>query len=154
VVGNGILGNGSIVFTGTDKVSLKEGFSASVLSGTGSFSVRMGVCDPITELHPGNPQQAVAAVKQDSIKHHTSIRVYPNPFTSSTNVAIVLEAAAQVSVYVYNMPGKLVDNPVKNKTMPAGTNNITYTNSRLPGGIYLIVVEINGRRFTQKLVKL
>jgi hypothetical protein len=54
----------------------------------------------------------------------------------------VLEAAAQVSVYVYNMPGKLVDNPVKNKTMPAGTNNITYTNSRLPGGIYLIVVEI------------
>jgi hypothetical protein len=79
VVGNGILGNGSIVFTGTDKVSLKEGFSASVLSGTGSFSVRMGVCDPITELHPGNPQQAVAAVKQDSIKHHTSIRVYPNP---------------------------------------------------------------------------
>lgn len=153
VVGDGILGKGSIVFTGTDKVSLKAGFSASVLSGTGFFSVKTGLCDPGAELHAGNPQQAMAAANLDSIKHTTSIKVYPNPFTNSTNVAIALEAASQVSVYVYNTPGKLVDNPVKNKTMPAGTNNVTYTNSRLTAGIYLIVVEINGRRFTQKLVK-
>lgn len=154
VVGNGVLGNGSIIFTGSDKVSLKAGFSASVTAGTGVFSAKIGPCSPVTELRPGNPQQAMAAVKQDGIKHNTSIQVYPNPFANSTNVAITLETATQVSVYVYNMPGKLVDNPVKNKPLPAGTNNITYINSRLTAGIYLIVVEINGRRFTQKLVKL
>jgi len=153
-VGSGPLGNGGIVFIGTDKISLKPGFSASVNNGTGSFSARMGICDPITNLQPGNPQQAVAAVKQADIKHESSIKVYPNPFTNSTNVAIDLAVAGQVSVYVYNTMGKLVDNPVRNKTMPAGTNNVTYTNSRLTADTYLIVVEINGRRFTQKLVKL
>lgn len=153
VVGDGILGKGSIVFTGTDKVSLMPGFSASVLSGAGFFSAKTGLCDPGAEFHSGNPQQTVAAARLDSIKHTTSIKVYPNPFANNTNVAITLEAAAQVSVHVYSMQGKLIDNPVKNKAMPAGINNVTYANSRLTAGIYLIVVEINGRRFTQKLVK-
>jgi len=160
VVTTGFLANGSIVYSGTDNVTLQPGFSASVVSGTGTFTAQLGPCNIDGQLMPPNPQHpeayaaARASAKGITIDRNIAIKIYPNPFNSITNVEIDLPAPANVSVSIYDMAGRLVDNPVRNKPLLTGKNKITYTNNRLTANVYLLVVETGGKRFTEKLIKM
>jgi len=156
----GLLGIGSIVYTGTDNITLQPGFSAAVANGTGAFVAQLGPCNINGQLIPPSQQHASetiavqSALKQNMIAPNIAVKIYPNPFSSITNLEIVLPKTANVSVSVYDLAGRLVDNPVRNKPLPPGKNNITYTNQKLKPNTYLFVIDSDGKKFTQKLIKM
>ncbi|NNV57171.1 T9SS type A sorting domain-containing protein [Panacibacter sp. KCS-6] len=160
IVTNGFFGPGLIAFTGTDNVTLQPGFSASVASGLGNFTAQIGPCNQSSQLTTAVPMQvpakAITATPiAENIKSvNTAIKVYPNPFSSIANIEISLPKTAHISLSVYDPSGRLIDKPVNNKPMLAGTNNIPYTNKQLSANYYLFVIEIDGVRFTEKVIKL
>lgn len=159
VVGASLLGNGAIIYAGADNVTLQPGFSAGVANGTGAFIAQIGPCNINGQLTTNVGLQAIERTAMQSSKQITiaetpAIRFYPNPFSGSTNLEIVLPKASNVSLSVYDLAGRLMDNPVKNKPMTAGKHTITYTNKGLKPNAYLFVIETNGKKFTQKLLKM
>lgn len=76
----------------------------------------------------------------------------PNPFNPVTHVEFALEAAADVSVRVYDLAGRLVAIPAAGPR-PAGAQRIEWRGDDLdgrpvPSGAYFVLVEAAGRRWT------
>ncbi len=77
--------------------------------------------------------------------------VYPNPFSKATSVNYTLEQTAKVSIEVYNMLGQQVLK-TNETTQHAGEQNYTI-NADLDSGVYFIKVAIDGKMYSQKMVK-
>jgi len=78
-----------------------------------------------------------------------NLQVFPNPFSTATNIAARWETTAQVNIEVYNNAGLLVKTLQSGKQLPGscqipwnGTDNI---GNKLPAGIYFVVLRVNGR---------
>ena len=159
-VGSGLFGNGSITYVGTDNITMLPNASAYVLNGTGSISLRIGACDINSQLMPGNKNERMQAdamqkkTGEDMLPANAALKIYPNPFSNFTNIEIELQHAAHVTISVYDINGKLVDRPVTNKLMPAGLNKVVYAPGRLTANTYLFVTDIEGKRFTEKVIKM
>lgn len=159
-VGTGFLGNGTITYTGTDNITMQPGAQAYVLSGTGSFNLKIGACDINGQLAPDNKNQIAEADAARTVYAgnitgtNASVKVYPNPFSSVTNLGAELMTTAHVSLSVYDINGKLIEMPIINKLMPAGSNTFMYNGSRLKAGTYLFIIDVDEKRFTEKVIKL
>ncbi len=141
----------SITLTGTDEVTLQPGFSA-VINGGGSITVTTGACDI-----NGNKQGQNALSKSEvpnQLVTINSAKISPNPFTNSFTIKLKLEQVSRVSVSLYDMLGKQIAAIVNNQQYVKGAVQLQYTNSKLAAGTYLCVVEVNGKRFTEKVVKM
>jgi len=78
---------------------------------------------------------------------------YPNPFNSSTKIKFTIPYNSKVSLKVYNILGKLVDDLV-DKYMAQGTYEVDFSAASLPSGIYFYSIVTNGFRSTKKLTLL
>lgn len=82
-----------------------------------------------------------------------SVKVYPNPFSSSTTVAFYLPRSARATITVYNLLGervaRLVDGP-----LPAGDHSTTWGADGLPSGIYFIRLQTESMSSTHKVMLL
>ncbi len=61
---------------------------------------------------------------------------YPNPFNSQTIITYVLPEEVPVSLEVYSLTGRLIENLVQQRQGP-GTYQIVYSAGHLPSGVYL-----------------
>ncbi|MFC2086356.1 T9SS type A sorting domain-containing protein [Bacteroidota bacterium] len=68
--------------------------------------------------------------------NHNQFSVYPNPVLVKTNVNFVLNKDCSVSLSVYDLSGKLVDNILLNELKGAGSYNIEWYAGNLPSGVY------------------
>ena len=68
----------------------------------------------------------------------TITSTYPNPFNSQMRIEFELPAESPVSVYVYDVLGKPIEEIGDNAILPSGSNSITWNPGRLPSGIYLL----------------
>lgn len=64
------------------------------------------------------------------------VRIYPNPFASSTTFQYQLDQEADVSLRIYNILGKEIETLV-NQIQAAGEHSITFDASHLDSGIYM-----------------
>jgi hypothetical protein len=80
----------------------------------------------------------------------SSVAVYPNPATASTNVAIELTNEAEVAITVTDLSGKVVYSNALGTVN--GTQNVTINTDSISGGAYLVNVSVNGTVSTQKLI--
>jgi hypothetical protein len=80
----------------------------------------------------------------------SSVAVYPNPATASTNVAIELTNEAEVAITVTDLSGKVVYSNTLGTVN--GTQNVTINTDSISGGAYLVNVSVNGTVSTQKLI--
>ena len=75
---------------------------------------------------------------------------YPNPFRTTAGLRYHLPATGPVRLRVYDLLGRpvatLVDGP-----QPAGTHTVRLDASGWASGLYLCVLEVNGRRYIQRL---
>ena len=78
---------------------------------------------------------------------------YPNPFNPSTNISLVLNANADLSVKVYNLTGQLVDVIAEGNFSPS-SYNWTWKAENLASGVYFIKAQVGSEVSTQKVMLL
>jgi hypothetical protein len=86
----------------------------------------------------------------NEIEGLTAVSVYPNPATSSTNVAIELNTESIVSVSVTDLSGKVVYSTDLGSVN--GVQNVAINTDSISNGAYLVNVNVNGSTSIQKLI--
>lgn len=86
----------------------------------------------------------------NEIEGLTSVSVYPNPATSSTNVAIELNAEALVAISVTDLSGKVVYSSDLGSVN--GLQNVEINTDAISNGAYMVNITVNGSTSTQKLI--
>ena len=76
---------------------------------------------------------------------------YPNPFNPSTRIEYSIVDAGHVSVSVYDMAGRLVDEIV-NGWYDAGSQSVVWDAADYPSGIYFVKLEAGTFSASQKIV--
>ena len=81
---------------------------------------------------------------EDDLPHHLLHQSsYPNPFTHSTTISYSLPNPAEVTVDVFDLLGRNVQNLVTGHA-PAGEHKTVFEAGDLPNGIYIYRIEIEG----------
>jgi len=86
----------------------------------------------------------------NEIEGLSSVAVYPNPATASTNVAIELTNESEVAITVTDLSGKVVYSNALGTVN--GTQNVTINTDAISSGAYMVNVSVNGTVSTQKLI--
>lgn len=82
----------------------------------------------------------------------SSVNVFPNPFTNTTNLSFTSAKAGQASVVVYNLIGeKVVDMNLGH--IAAGTQNFELDFASMEAGIYLVSLTAGNEISTLRLTK-
>ena len=76
---------------------------------------------------------------------------YPNPFSSTTTIPFIVEEPTHVSLAVYSLQGSKVAQLI-DKKLVKGIYNINFSSSRLPSGLYQVVLKTDRSLFTRKIV--
>lgn len=79
------------------------------------------------------------------------VQVFPNPFTSSTQIAYTLQAEQLVLIEVFNANGKKVETLVDN-VQSAGSHQVRFS-SEIPG-LYLLRMTVDGNPMQRRLMRL
>ncbi len=90
-------------------------------------------------------------------KEQTFIQTYPNPFENSTSIVYALDKSAFVSVFIYDMQGRLTRKLARENQM-AGTYKLEWDGTNENGhevtsGAYFYSVMVDGVSYTGKLIK-
>lgn len=73
--------------------------------------------------------------------------VYPNPIMEQFTLEFGLEQQEQVSVYLTDIQGKLVQNLIQNKPFEPGKHTLTLScPSHLPAGNYVLSLDVAGKK--------
>jgi len=87
----------------------------------------------------------------ETIANDISFTTYPNPVSESATISFNLDKAAQTSVDIYSLQGKLISTLV-NENLTAGEHQIIWSpKSTISNGIYLMKVDIGGQMFSKKI---
>lgn len=97
------------------------------------------------------PSSANRMADTNEISNDTSFmpKLYPNPFSEYFSIDAALQAAAEVSVKVFDMMGRLLDS---NKTKAADLQNLQLGSS-YPPGIYNVVIAHDDDVKTHRVIK-
>lgn len=81
---------------------------------------------------------------------------FPNPFNPLTTFRFSLTRAANVSLLIYDLRGRLIETVVKNQTLSAGVKDYTIDFSSLPlsSGAYFYTLIVNGEMIDTKKMML
>ncbi|MEI7803372.1 MAG: T9SS type A sorting domain-containing protein, partial [Bacteroidota bacterium] len=79
------------------------------------------------------------------------ISLYPNPSTDESFVQLNLQSVSAVTLSVYDVNGSLLQS--KNYGKLGGENMLPIETSLLTQGVYMIEVNVNGKKEMLKLVK-
>jgi hypothetical protein len=77
---------------------------------------------------------------------------YPNPFNPATTISFAIGTPARVTLKVYNTLGQAVATILSGSAMDAGLHTVGFDGARLPSGVYMAVLDVNGAVRHQKLV--
>lgn len=90
------------------------------------------------------------ATSVKEVTAETEVKVYPNPFSSYTNVVINTNTVSHISVNMYNMIGELVYQSDEGM-LAAGEQNIRINGEGLQNGIYFVQLQVNEQIITEKV---
>jgi uncharacterized delta-60 repeat protein len=114
-------------------------------SGTGSYQwdiTTIKYSEPLVSPH-NDPTQTPT-----NYELHPA---YPNPFNPSTNITYFLPEAADVTLSIFDVHGRLVDQLV-NGHRKSGRHDVTFDASGIPSGIYFYRLSTHDFERTDKMV--
>jgi hypothetical protein len=79
-------------------------------------------------------------------------KAYPNPANKVSNIIYSIPADAFVSLSLYDVSGRLVQQLLNDTKQTRGRYKIPVDVNNLPGGIYIYQIMVNGQAYSQKLV--
>ena len=94
----------------------------------------------------------VAAVVTSTAETNNELSVFPNPFSSQTNIEFTLKESGPTEVMLYNARGQLVKRMFSGNVEANVKTRFTANTENLPGGIYLIRLENEKKVLTRKAV--
>ncbi len=77
---------------------------------------------------------------------------YPNPFNPSTKISFGLPEQSTVSLIIYDITGKVVEEFLRNEQLPAGSYNYYFKAKNLSSGIYMYRLQADEFVETKKLI--
>jgi len=137
VNGNSI-GNLSFAPTGTWGTWTTQTVAASLNSGNNTVRLTVNTSNGGPNLDYVNVSSGLTAINDISSNlpdNLISIRNYPNPFNSFTNINYELKSQSEVKLCVYTVMGKNVATLV-NQWQPAGEHSVTFNAGNLENGVY------------------
>jgi hypothetical protein len=95
--------------------------------------------------------------QQENKELNSEIKIFPNPFSESTSINFNLNQTAFVSLYIYDMQGKVIQKMLT-ENLNSGAQNFEWDGNNsegksVPAGIYFYSILINGEPYSGKLVK-
>jgi pectate lyase len=83
-------------------------------------------------------------------KNISTLNVFPNPFSTSASFSFKLSSAQKISIRIYNLTGKIVDE-IGEASYNSGENTVAYDNPGLKPGFYILSIQnettIKNQRF-------
>lgn len=154
----------SAQFFAGDEITLNPGFRAVPAS---SFLARLQACDPCALAPmpreagnttmpnlifiPADPDGQVAGAKNDRLRFDAW--VYPNPFTGDFTVEFELAEAAEVSIQLSDVAGRVAREVYRNSRLEAGKHRLPVSGAELPAGVYACRIVADGLCRQVKVVK-
>jgi hypothetical protein len=77
------------------------------------------------------------------------VKVYPNPFTDSFNFNVTTSNDVKVSLSIFDMAGKLIEN----REVMATEINALQLGERYPSGVYNVIVSQGTQVKTLRIIK-
>ena len=99
-----------------------------------------------TEWTGGGLQFAEAS----SVSEESTLRAYPNPFSSTTTVHYTLAETGPVRLVLYDVLGREVA-ALAEGIEETGSHEASISALDLPSGVYILQLDASGRRMTQRL---
>jgi hypothetical protein len=80
---------------------------------------------------------------------------YPNPFKQETFVSFKIRSRSVVSVDIYDQLGRLVYQPISNRTYNYGkyVERISFTQRTLPPGVYYLTLKVNNTVSKRRMLR-
>lgn len=82
----------------------------------------------------------------------TDFRIYPTPFTSSTNIEYTLRQSSNINLEIFNILGERVAIVVDSQMQTSGQYHYDFNTN--PPGIYFIKLSANENAFVRRIVKM
>ena len=79
-----------------------------------------------------------------------SVRIYPNPACSQTNIALNLKTASDVEIMILDLSGKIMT--YRNYALLIGNTNIPLNTTSYSAGVYIVETTINGKKIQKKFI--
>ena len=101
-----------------------------------------------------NPSAAKSAmVNENMVNSFSNITVYPNPAHDAASISFSLQQNGYVQATLVNLKGESVIN-IYNGSLNKGNQKLQVNVSRLPAGIYYVLLQAEGKKTYSKLIKL
>jgi PKD repeat protein len=111
----------------------------------------VNVTDGGNNLYIDNLNVGEVTLGMDDMEGDHSVLLYPNPFSDQLNVSYSLTTSEDVSAFIYDATGRLIQQEQQGKT-PAGKHTLTLnTGQELSPGIYLLQIKIGEQVLTKKV---
>lgn len=121
------------------------GFGSDRIFAIPSSSTGYTYCWASCTQCDGNPA-SIASINTSNI-----INISPNPASENTNFNLTLHTNGLVSINLFDITGKLIDN-VSTNYLNKGVHSIAYNTSKLNSGIYIYQVETGKQLSSGKLI--
>jgi hypothetical protein len=82
----------------------------------------------------------------------TTFQIYPNPFTTSTNLSYTLERSENIRFTIYNLQGQIVYTMQQSQEM--GDQKLEWNAEGLPAGIYYFRIQAGDKVGGGKIIKI
>jgi hypothetical protein len=80
--------------------------------------------------------------------------VYPNPFTTKTNIQFTASESGRAVVELYNIAGTKIRTLFSANVVEGEVYNTSFGDALLPGGVYVYTISNGKQKHTGKLIKL
>ncbi|MGM0496216.1 MAG: M4 family metallopeptidase, partial [Bacillota bacterium] len=146
-----------------NKISLKPGFRSG-----GNFRAYTTNCYPLDQsklimnnsdvtnyehIENENTINDKSIIEDNELYNDQTLKIYPNPFTTSTTITFGLQQPSKVNIYITNSYGQKV-HQVYNNFTEAGNYDIKLEGSGLQPGLYFCIMETQTKHEVIKIVKM
>lgn len=119
--------------------ALYYGSNNYIIQGIGDFGLQIAT-DFFTDNNTG----------LEEITADSEVRVYPNPFSNYTNIALTTTQVSHIRINMYNILGELVQQSDEGMRA-AGEQMITLNGEGLQNGIYFVQIMVNDEVITRRV---
>ncbi|MGB0524589.1 MAG: CARDB domain-containing protein [Flammeovirgaceae bacterium] len=143
------LSDGSVALA--RRVSLfNRDYKAGKLTTYGAVIFDNAISWAMSDCSENNTRIAQPVSENSPIKTNA----YPNPFSNSVNVSFSLEKDATISIKLYDITGKQVNELLPSQKEVEGKHNYSFEMGGLRNGVYILTIECDNEVFyIEKLIK-